>query len=164
MTLADVVAWGRVGVPRDGYSKEIQHVPSPETPARLAKQFVLLAKALALVKGRAEIGDAELVVLRKVAVDTMIDLRVLILRHLYTSPEWVDTTSIARAINSPPTTALRLLEDCWVLKIIHRNLDAGDDDTDRGRKPFRWQMSESFRAILYQSGIFDLGSSDDVPF
>ena len=61
--LADLVAKGRAGVPRDGYERQVQYTPEPETPARLAKQLALLGKGLAIVRGKAEVGLEELLLL-----------------------------------------------------------------------------------------------------
>ena len=158
--LADVVGWGRVGVPRDGYNKSILCVPSPETPARLSKQFTLFAKSLALVRQRTEIGDPELTVLRKVAIDSMIDLRAKVFRFLYPESHELTTACIARAISLPTATVLSMLEDCMVLGIIHRDRDADIDGESDRKTPYRWQMSTSFKALLFKSEVF----TDDVPF
>ncbi len=158
--LADVVGWGRVGVPRDGYNKSILCVPSPETPARLSKQFTLFAKSLALVRQRTEIGDPELTVLRKVAIDSMIDLRAKVFRFLYPESHELTTACIARAISLPTATVLSMLEDCMVLGIIHRDRDADIDGESDRKTPYRWQMSASFKALLFKSEVF----TDDVPF
>ena len=50
----------------------------PEGPARLAKQLALFSKALALVRGKVEVSEAEYVVLYRLAEDTLP-------RHKYTT-------------------------------------------------------------------------------
>ncbi len=162
--LADLIAKGRAGVPRDGYERLVQYTPEPETPARLAKQLALLGKGLAIVRGKAEVGLEELSVLRRVAVNTMIRQRVKIARTLAKLPpwEWMETQMVMQETHIPARTCKELLEDCWVLGIAERDIE-GDEDFEagkRGRKPYRWRLSHEYRDEVQLSRIFE----EDAPF
>ncbi|MEE8256761.1 MAG: hypothetical protein V3R60_02625 [Acidobacteriota bacterium] len=162
--LADLTAKGRAGVPRDGYDRQIQYTPDPETPARLAKQLALLGTGLAVVKGKIGVGTDELAVLRKVATATMIQQRVKVVRALAKlhSWEWAETQAVMDETTIPARTCKELLEDCWVLKLVERDRE-GDEDSDvgrRGQKPYKWKLSSEYRDDLQLAGIFE----ENVPF
>ena len=162
--LADLTAKGRAGVPRDGYERRIQYQPEPETPARLAKQFTSLGRALAIIRDKAAVGPDEVVVLRKVAVDSMIQQRVKVVRALAKLPpwEWAETSLAANETVIPTSTCKELLEDCWILGIVERDRE-GDEDSDagrRGRKPYKWKLLNEYRDDIQLSGIF----GEDAPF
>ncbi len=164
ITLADLTAMGRAGVPRDGYERLVQYTPQPEVPARLAKQLALLAKAFAVVHGRTEVGSEELTVLRKVCVDSQIRQRMTVIGHLALLPswEWAETSVVANETVIPTSTCKELLEDCWILGIVERDRE-GDEDSDagrRGRKPYKWKLLNEYRDDIQLSGIF----GEDAPF
>ena len=163
--LADLTAKGRVGVPRDGYDRRIQYTPEPETPARLAKQLVLLGQGLAIVRGKATVGTEELAVLRKVAVDTMIQQRVKVVRALAKLHpwEWAETQAVMDEVIIPARTCKELLEDCWTLKLVERDMEGDEDGSDagrRGQKPYKWKLSSEYREDIQLSRIFE----EDAPF
>ncbi|MEE8077113.1 MAG: hypothetical protein V3T60_16010 [Candidatus Binatia bacterium] len=158
--LADLIAKGRAGVARDGYDRLIRYSPEPETPARLAKQLALLGKGLAILRGKVEVGIDELAVLRKVAVDTMTRQRVKVVRVLAKLEpwEWAEKNAVIQGTHIPARTCGELLEDCWMLGIIERDVE-GDEDLDiagkRGRKPYKWRLSDDYRHEVEVSGIFE---------
>ncbi len=152
--LADLTAKGRAAVPRDGYSRQICYIPQPETPARLAKQFALLAKGIAVVRGRRTVTEKELEVIRKVARDTMIRQRVLVLNAL--SRDWTETKPIAQAICHPTRTTLERLEDCYILNLVERDMeeDEGEVYSRNVNTPYRWRLAEGIAKDIEESGIF----------
>lgn len=162
--LADLTAKGRAGVPRDGYERLVQYQPEPETPARLAKQFTLLGRALAIIRDKEAVGPDEVAVLRKVAVDSMIRQRVKVVRALAKLPpwEWAETQAVMDETIIPARTCKELLEDCWILGIVERDIE-GDEDSDagrRGRKPYKWKLLNEYRDDIQLSRIFE----EDAPF
>jgi hypothetical protein len=50
---------------------EIEYIPTAEAPGRLAKQFALLARALAIVRGERDVGLSTYVTVSQVAQDTL---------------------------------------------------------------------------------------------
>lgn len=164
VVLADLTAKGRAGVARDGYDRMVQYRPEPEMPARLAKQLTALGCGLAIVRGQDAIGHEELAILRRVAVDSMIPQRVRIVSALAKLHpwEWADTQDVMNDTIIPARTCKELLEDCWQLGTIERDHD-GDEDSDpgrRGRKPYKWKLTNEYRDDLQLSGIFE----QNVPF
>jgi hypothetical protein len=168
--LADLTAKGRASVPREGYSRRIEYVPHPEIPARLAKQFAQLAQGIARCRGACAIGEHELDVLRRVARDTMIRQRVVVLEMLarLRGDEWARTKAVAEAIRHPVKTALELLEDAWMVGLIERDITGkGDDhDTDQeeankgGRLGYTWRLAGPVSEDVEKTALF----SDTVPF
>lgn len=69
--LAEFTVRARTNVPRDAYSREIQFMPEPEASPRLAQQFVQLARGSALLDRRADVNDADVAVVERVAFDSI---------------------------------------------------------------------------------------------
>ena len=107
----------RSAVERDGYTREVQLVPEPEAPARLA--LVLLR----LLNGLRAIGlDANLAwpLVVKCALDSMPALRRKVLEDLLRRSTPASTTEVAEAVRHPTTTARRALEDLAAHDIAQR--------------------------------------------
>lgn len=68
--LADFCAIARSSVLRNSRG-EIDYIPEPEGPGRLAKQLVLFAKALAIVRGKNKVSEEEYKVLYRLVEDTI---------------------------------------------------------------------------------------------
>lgn len=156
-TLADLTAKGRAAVPRDGYSRLVLYTPQPETPARLAKQFSLLAKGIAIIRGGREVMAEDLAVIRRLAQDTMIRQRVFVLKALTRNfSEWTETKTIAQEIRHPSKTALKHLEDCFILRLVERDIEVAEGE-ERGRGssiPYRWRLTVRLAEDIQESGIF----------
>ena len=107
----------RSAVERDGYTREVQLVPEPEAPARLA--LVLLR----LLNGLRAIGldsGAAWPLVVKCALDSMPALRRKVLEDLLRRPMPASTTEVAEAVRHPTTTARRALEDLAAHDIAQR--------------------------------------------
>src|SRR5262249_43737767 len=77
--LTDVVTRARSGVSRDRYSREIEHLPEPEAPTRLAKQLAQLAAALLAIG----VGPSEAWrLVRKIGWDSVPAVRCTVLDFL----------------------------------------------------------------------------------
>ncbi len=165
VVLADLVAKGRAGVPRDGYERAIDYIPQPETPARLAKQLAQFGKALAIVRAKEVVGPEELGVMRKVALDTMNRNRMAVVVTLQKLKpwQWTETVEVMAETRIPTKRCLELLEDLWVLGIAERDIGDGQEDFEtgrRGRKPYKWRLSDEYRYDLRLAGLF----GEEPPF
>jgi hypothetical protein len=67
--LAEFTVRARTHISRSRYNKEIEYVPEPEAPTRLAQQLAQLAKGSALVMERSEVDGDDLALVRRVAFD-----------------------------------------------------------------------------------------------
>lgn len=148
-TLAVFCATARTTVQRNRYNQTLAVFPEPEGPARLAKQFNVLAQSLAIVKGNQNLDDNIYDTICKLACDSMPKLRFKVLAelwHLYQDkPEWYTTSEVAEKANIPKRTVLLKLEDLHLLKLAERNL--GDED-EGGKKPYRWCPSADMKTWM----------------
>jgi hypothetical protein len=108
--LSTLCALARSGTVRDPYRKDLQLVPEPEVPTRLVKQLVKLGQGLAMLGGSLRVGAKEYEIVRRVALDTIPQIRWRVLSCLLQEEE-VPTTEVARTIGLPVNTARGHLED-----------------------------------------------------
>jgi len=129
-SLANLAVCARSPVERStGGSKEIELVPTPESPPRFAQAMHrLLGGILALGVPQQEAWKA----VRHVAFSSMPALRHNALEALHRHGGWIRTSTIARDLRHPSGTTLRTLEDLYVLRlIVQRRSDGHEDETRR---------------------------------
>lgn len=145
--LADCVAVLRSVVARDGYTKAIEYAPEPEVGTRLGKQFAKLARGIAAVRGKTEVGVEEYQLIRRIARDTLPSNRRRIVGIIYRLFEggFKSTQAIAEKLNMPTETAKFDLEDLWLLQIVKRE----------GVGKFTWCMDEGFKKRLDDLAFFE---------
>lgn len=145
VALAELAAYGRAGVIRDGYNREVRYQAEPEGPARLVKQLRQLTLGLTVVQGKLRADEEELGILRKVAVATMHPFRARVLAAL-AQRDTAGTADLAKAAGLPYTTAEREIEDAAYLGLVEESAAAG-----RGRV---WRLSAEARDDIERSGVF----------
>lgn len=106
--LATLAVRCRSAVERDNYHRDIELIPEPEAPGRLALVLARLLGALDLMGVE---HDESWRVVAKVALDSMPALRRAVLHELLGSTGERSTTSIGASINYPTQTTRRALED-----------------------------------------------------
>jgi hypothetical protein len=131
VALTTLVVRARSSVERDGYSREIELVPDPEAPTRLA---IVLAR---LLDGLDAIGcerELALATVSKAALDSVPALRLAALATLESVDGYLDTNTIADAVRHPAGTTRRALEDL----VAHRLVEI-----ERGGQgeAHRWRLS-----------------------
>ncbi len=139
ISLADLAAYGRAGVLRDGYDRQVKYLPEPEGPARLVKQLRQLAMGLCIIHGRLEPGEEELATLRKVARDTMHPFKARVLAAL--AKQNHSTATLAKATGLTYAMVEREMEDCVLLGLV-----TGDAK--------QWCLVPGCRRDIETSGIF----------
>jgi hypothetical protein len=129
IALSTFVVRARSAVERDGYSREIELVPSPEAPTRLV---IVLDRLLAGLNAIGCERDHALRIVTKAALDSIPALRLAVLDTLY-AENVLDTNSIAEAVRHPAQTTRRALEDL----VAHRLVEC---ERQGEGKAHRWHL------------------------
>ena len=154
VSLAILCAHARSAVYRNPYDRSLEAMPQPEGPARLTKQFKLLAMALAVVRGQEEIDDDIYEIVKKTARDTLPRLRLQVLEtlwqlHLENPLNWYRTKEVAMAAGMPTVTAKLKLENLSLLRLIER-----DTEGDADRAAYTWKPSDLMDRLVNISQCF----------
>lgn len=115
--LADVVTRARTPVPRDGRTREVLRLPLPEEPPRFVKQSLKVAEALAKIRGRSCVGEAEIQTTKRVALDCVPPERLMVMELMaWDSP--ISAKVVSTKTGLPRTVVRRVLEDLELLKVV----------------------------------------------
>lgn len=153
--LAAFTARARSGVVWDWHG-EIEYVPEPEGPGRLAKQLATLARGLAVVRDTREVTPAEYLTVYRVAEDTIPAQRRAMLAPLMDFPEALETGRLAELARYPTSTARRYLHELAAMGLVDR-LPQGQGKADR------WQPSELAIRLLDQAAPPAIEEAPTVP-
>jgi hypothetical protein len=123
--LADYVTWARTAVERDGYSRDVEVMPEPEAPGRLARQLAAYLIALEAVSGDTPTAWR---IVSRVASDCLPVLRRRLLNHLYRCAAIQRVSDGQEAADAPRSTTERALEDLTLLRLVARE-KTGDHDS-----------------------------------
>jgi hypothetical protein len=146
--LTDVVTRARSGVSRDRYSREVEHLPAPEAPTRLAKQLAQLAGALLeLGVGQSEAWR----LVRKLGWDSVPAVRCTVLDFLARVGVPATHATIAEATDLPPSTVGRVSEDLALLQLVRRHKDGN-----------AWHVTPSPIALRYWDSELSPATSEGV--
>lgn len=119
--LACLCASARTGVPREGYSsREIEIMPDPEMPTRIAKQLRKVTTALAVVRDGVYTED-DYALVWKIGMDSIPKSRRDALEYLARSEGQKATPDIAADLDYPTNTIRRVLEDLAALQLLKRS-------------------------------------------
>jgi hypothetical protein len=154
IALAILCAHARSAVYRNRYDQSLEAMPQPEGPARLVKQFKLLAMGLATVRGDAEVNKGIYEIIKKTAKDTLPRLRLQVLKTLWEiyqdDPlDWPRTKEVAMKAGMPTTTAKLKLENMHLLRLIERDTESVGD-----KAAYIWQPSELMCKLVETSNCF----------
>jgi IclR helix-turn-helix domain len=128
------------------YRGEIEYIPEPEGPGRIAKQLASLARGLALVRGTESVTRADYLTVYRVAEDTLPAQKKTMLATLLdpTLTEPMETAKIAERTGYPTSTARRYLSELTAMALVDRTV-GGPGRADR------WSASERTRTLLQQA-------------
>lgn len=139
--LAADVAMLRASVHRDSSTREIESLPEPEGPSRLTNQFIKLAQGVARVRGKPNVTADEMVVVRRVARDTVPSIRRVILEAVRQGAGTVD--GIAITLQLPRRTIERRVDDLVAVGAVRRT-EQGRDERDGRQLPDRYDLVKPF--------------------
>lgn len=132
VALATLAVRCRSAVERDSYHREIELIPEPEAPGRLA--LVLLR----LLNGLTAIGVDQATawqLITKAALDSMPAVRRIVLEAVRTETGPIETSALAKSIGYPKTTARRALEDLAAHGIL------ASSQAEGGNSPMFWTLT-----------------------
>lgn len=133
---ASEIAILRTHVWRDGYRKDVTALPEPEGPMRLTNQLLKLARGLAKVRGRGEVGKEEIRLARRVARDTIPSIRLHVLKEVIRGNNTTAGLSDSLGLSRP--TVERYLEDLTLLEIL---------DVDTSEKPHQYYSARDLTLL-----------------
>jgi hypothetical protein len=141
--LADFTARARSPVFFDRRTGQIDLIPEPEAPGRLAKQFDLLAKALAVVRQTATVTLADYLTIVQVAHDCLPSTRQVVLEQILGTTESLSTTEIAENTGYPTESARRFLQELVAVKLVTRITAGKQGSADR------WTASDDLLSLKH---------------
>ena len=118
--LASFVVKARSGIIRESYhTREIEQIPDPELPTRLAKQLITLATAFSLMNN-GQFTEDDYSLIYKIGLDSLPAKRKLTIEALLKQEDYLETSEFAIAIGYPTNTTRRILEDLQGLQLIDK--------------------------------------------
>ena len=117
-----------------------------EEPFRALQQLRVLARSLAVVKGKREVGDEELALVRHVALSSMPADRSLLLSVIVSQDKHWTAKEIADAIGISHKTAVRQLDELVTLKIMTKHGQVGLSNL--------YEVDVAFYQLLYTRAEF----------
>jgi hypothetical protein len=139
--LAEFTAKARSPVFFDARTGAIDLIPEPEAPGRLAKQFTLLARALAVVRQESAVSMATYSTVVQVAHDSLPATRKVVLQAVLDQVVPANTTEIATGIDYPTSSTRKYLEELAAVCFVVR-LPEGQGKADR------WTASDDLMNLL----------------
>ena len=136
--LAASLARARTHIERNR-QHQVQQLPEPERPPRIAQQLHKLGQGLALINRRAEITEADLPILNRVTLDSMPLLRRKLLEVLVRVPKGGRqyTTSFMTHTGLSQPSVREHLEELCLLKICDVRMEPGNKSSYALTKQFR---------------------------
>ncbi|HEX2987437.1 MAG TPA: hypothetical protein VHS06_04620, partial [Chloroflexota bacterium] len=139
--VADLATKSRSPVVRDGWRREIEYAPEPESPARLARQLYALLQGVTLVCGREQAGADDARRVARVALDCIPAIRRSVLETLVKTESFLKTSDVSNSAQHANTTVRRALEDLHALGLVMCRKGG------EGR-PDEWRLTDECRAMM----------------
>lgn len=143
--LAKLVAICRTSVSRDPYRQNtLTYLPEYEVGTRIGIQLKKLARSLACIRGRKEVGEDEVEVLRRVSQDTLAKKTKVLLDFLHGhSDEWLTTAEVTEKSRIEYQTCRFSLQDLQVLGL----LETRKEEHMQG-SPWSWKLSLTIKELI----------------
>ena len=151
-SLANLASQLRSPVSRDSYDKTVNYLPDIEGPARLAKAFAKLGKALAIVRGKLSMTEEEYQAIRRIAEDTIPRKRAMLV-GLLLDGEWWRVKTVSKETSLPASTTSYELEDLTLLGILNRDADLEDGQELKQQTPYKYQLKQEIQQLIKGTGM-----------
>lgn len=140
--LYDFLALSRTTIHHDYKSGEIDELPEPEFPTRIANTIGRLCEVHALFYGRDEVAKADVAFGCRIIADNIPSIRWKVLNALTTN--WQSTPKISKVADLPPRSAGYQLDELVALKIVEKLLrEEKDYSMDRRVDSYRLSTEAS---------------------
>jgi hypothetical protein len=136
--LSTFVVRARSAVFRDGYRHDIEYIPTPEGPARLARQLATLVRGRAILDGSACVTEEHFAELVHIGMDCIPQHRRQVVETLIEAE--LTTTNVAAATGYPTASARRTLEDLAAVGVVTRHAARSE-----GTGADSWSLSDDAR-------------------
>lgn len=151
ISLAQFMARMRAIVVRDRMNSEmVLSKPSAEVGSRLGKQLIKIALSNSVCNGQEEIGEHQIDLIKKVALDTLSQRNEGVLKVLYeatpTEDDAMTTKEVAFTARYPFQTIIHLLNDMYVLDIVKK---LGVDGKSS------WTVSDYVKNLIRESKLYE---------
>jgi len=143
--LYDFLAISRTTIHHDFKSGEIDELPEPEFPTRIANTIGRLCEVHALFYGREEVAEEDAAFGRRIIADNIPSMRWKVLNAL--TEEWQHTTAIAKISDLPTGSTKYQLDELVALKLIEKLLKEALDSTMDRRYDYYKLSPEAAQAI-----------------
>jgi len=141
----DFLAIARTTIHHDYRSGEIDELPEPEFPTRIANTVSRLCEVHALFYDREEVGLEDANFGYRIILDNVPTMRWQILEAI--STEWQTTSMIAKKADLPSGSARYALEELFSLKLVER-LTREEKDTTSDRRSDSYRLSDRWSMVI----------------
>jgi|GEM_PF-1874083 DNA-binding transcriptional ArsR family regulator len=117
ITLSGLVAKTRSQIIRNGYKRDIDYIPDPELPPRIATQLSQLLSGLKLIEDN---PSENLQIIRKIAIDSIPDKKRKIIEIFLGKETPLKLSHLTELTKLPETTLTRTLEELEIRGILEK--------------------------------------------
>ena len=133
--------------------------PFREVGTRLGTQLAKLARSLAFVRGRSEVGEEDYRLVKRVVLDTISQRHEDIIRTLFrmtgeAGADWVKIDDLVQRMRYPKSTVRRLLDDMLILQVV---------DKKRVEKQTEYRLAPRMHGWLVTTGLYATGETLNRP-
>jgi len=152
---SDIFSRSRTPVARmHDFEKTIEYKPEYEFVGRSVRAFKVLIKAIAFVRGKQEVDNADYKVIRDICYGSMPSLRLEFLQEAYKAfmenpDQWISTSKFGERIGRDTASARYHLKNLLALGLI-------EIDTDI-KRDHKWKMDGEIVSLIEGAGFFRKG-------
>jgi hypothetical protein len=153
--LAAMLAKARTFVERSR-DHAVEIVPESEGPARIVQQLFKLGQGMALINRRRELNDADMNILRRIALDSILSKRRKFLDLLIGAQAGIKTEAFIEGTGLGQSAVHEALEDLCLLKIAKKEtvqVTVRIGGTEGQTETNEYRLTDEFRELVEGSGI-----------